>query len=75
VFASLRQKFSSVASNLWYQLWVLNRGENSTNIFWPYSRRNSSKGFRSVYIRIRIFNIRYCIRIRILKSHNYDVDI
>jgi hypothetical protein len=33
------------------------------------------EGFRSVRIRVRIFNIRNCIRIRILKSHIYDVDI
>jgi hypothetical protein len=33
------------------------------------------EGFRYVRIRVRIFNIRYCIRIRILKSHIYDVDI
>ena len=32
------------------------------------------EGFKSVRIRIRIFNIRYHIRIRILKSHIYDVD-
>jgi hypothetical protein len=31
--------------------------------------------FRSVRIRVRIFNIRYRIRIQILKSHIYDVDI
>jgi hypothetical protein len=31
--------------------------------------------FRSVHIRVWIFDIRYCIRIRILKSHIYDVDI
>jgi hypothetical protein len=31
--------------------------------------------FRSIHIQVRIFNIRYCIRIRILKSHIYDVDI
>jgi hypothetical protein len=33
------------------------------------------EGFRFVRIRVRIFNIRYHIRIRILKSHIYDVDI
>jgi len=33
------------------------------------------EGFRSVRIRVRIFNIRYRIRIRILKSYNCDVDI
>jgi hypothetical protein len=33
------------------------------------------EGFRSVHIRVRIFNIRYCIRIRILKSYIYDVNI
>jgi hypothetical protein len=33
------------------------------------------EGFRSVHIRVRIFNIRYRIRIQILKSHIYDVDI
>ena len=33
------------------------------------------EGFKSVRIRVRIFNIRYHIRIRILKSHIYDVDI
>jgi hypothetical protein len=33
------------------------------------------EGFRSVRIRVRIFNIRYCIRIRIFKSHIYDIDI
>jgi len=31
--------------------------------------------FRSVRIRVRIFNIRYCIRIQILKSYIYDIDI
>jgi hypothetical protein len=33
------------------------------------------EGLRSVRIRVRISNIRYRIRIRILKSHIYDVDI
>ena len=33
------------------------------------------EGFRSVHIRVRVFNIRYRIHIRILKSHIYDVDI
>ena len=33
------------------------------------------EGFKSVRIRVRIFNTRYHIRIRILKSHIYDVDI
>ena len=33
------------------------------------------EGFRSVRIRVRIFNIWYRIRIRILKSYIYDVDI
>jgi hypothetical protein len=33
------------------------------------------EGFRSLRIRVRISNIRYRIRIRILKSHIYDVDI
>jgi len=33
------------------------------------------EGFRSVRIRVRIFNIRYRIRIWILKSYIYDVDI
>jgi len=33
------------------------------------------EGFRSVRIWVWIFNIRYCIRIQILKSHIYDVDI
>jgi len=33
------------------------------------------EGFRSVRIRVRIFNIRNRIRIRILKSYIYDVDI
>jgi hypothetical protein len=32
-------------------------------------------GFRYVRIRVWIFNIRYRIRIRILKSHIYDVDV
>jgi hypothetical protein len=32
-------------------------------------------GFSSVRIRVWIFNIRYRIRIRIFKSHIYDVDI
>jgi len=31
--------------------------------------------FRSVHIWVRIFNIRYCILIRILKSYIYDIDI
>jgi len=33
------------------------------------------EGLRSIRIRVRISNIRYRIRIRILKSHIYDVDI
>jgi hypothetical protein len=33
------------------------------------------EGFRSVRIRVQIFNIRYRIRIRILKSYIYDVNI
>ena len=33
------------------------------------------EGLRSVRIRVRISNIRYRIRIRILKSHIYNVDI
>jgi len=33
------------------------------------------KGFKSVRIRVQIFNIRYRIRIRILKSYIYEVDI
>ena len=33
------------------------------------------EGFKSIRIRVRIFNTRYHIRIRILKSHIYDVDI
>jgi hypothetical protein len=33
------------------------------------------EGFRSIHIRVQIFNIRYRIRTRILKSHIYDVDI
>jgi len=33
------------------------------------------EGFRSVRIRVRIFNIWYCIRIRIFKLYIYDVDI
>ena len=33
------------------------------------------EGFRYVRIRVWIFNIRYRIRIRILKSHIYDVSI
>jgi hypothetical protein len=33
------------------------------------------EGFRSIRIRVWIFNVRYRIRIRILKSHIYDVDI
>jgi hypothetical protein len=33
------------------------------------------EGFKSVHIWVRIFNIRYRIRIRILKSYIYDVDI
>ena len=33
------------------------------------------EGVRSVRIRVQISNIRYRIRIRILKSHIYDVDI
>ena len=33
------------------------------------------EGIRYVRIRVRIFNIRYRIRIRIFKSHIYDVDI
>ena len=31
--------------------------------------------FKSVRIRVQIFNIRYRIRIQIIKSHIYDVDI
>jgi hypothetical protein len=33
------------------------------------------EGFRSIHIRVQIFDIRYCICIRILKLHIYDVDI
>jgi len=33
------------------------------------------KKFRYVRIRVRIFNIRYRMRIRIFKSYIYDVDI
>ena len=33
------------------------------------------EGSRSILIRVRIFNIRYRIRIRIIKLHIYDVDI
>ena len=33
------------------------------------------EGLRSVRIRVRMFNIRYRIRIRIFKSYIYDVDI
>jgi hypothetical protein len=47
------------------------RDENGTDIFRPYSRPNS---FRGVLIRPYL-NIWYCIRIRIFKSHIYDVDI
>jgi hypothetical protein len=48
-------------------------------IVWIFSDRIRDQicleGFRSVRIRVRIFNIRYRIRIRIPKSHIYDVDI
>jgi len=33
------------------------------------------EGFRSACIRVRMFNIRYRIRIRILKLYIYNVDI
>jgi len=46
---------------------------------WIFSDRIRDRirleGFSSVRIRVRMFNIRYCIRIRILKSYIYDVDI
>jgi hypothetical protein len=48
-------------------------------VVWIFSYRIRDRihleGFRSVHIRVWIFNIWYCIRIRILKSHMYDVDI
>ena len=42
------------------------------NCIWDQIRL---EGFRSVRIRVRIFNIRYRIRIRILKSYIYNIDI
>ena len=52
-------------------IWV-----KTVQIFSDYIRdRIRLEGFKSVRIRVRIFNIRYCILIRILKSHVYDVDI
>jgi hypothetical protein len=54
---------------------TLRMDENGTDIFRLYSRPNLFTGFKSVRIRVRIFNIRYRIRIQILKSHIYDVDI
>jgi hypothetical protein len=45
-------------------------------IFFDHIRdRYHLEGFRSVHIRVRIFNIRYHIRIRIFKSHICDVNI
>jgi hypothetical protein len=40
-----------------------------------FSDRMCLEGFKSFRIRVQIFNIRYRIRIRILKSHIDDVDI
>jgi hypothetical protein len=50
-------------------------GENGTAIFRSYSRPNPFREVRSVRIRVRIFNIWYCIRIGIVKSHIYDIGI
>ena len=45
---------------------------------WIFSDRIRDRihleGFKSVRIRVRIFNIRYRIRLRILKSYIHDVD-
>jgi hypothetical protein len=59
--------------SLYWYVWI---GMKMVRIFSdPIRNRIRLKGFRSVRIRVRIFNIRYCIRIRILKSHIYDIDI
>ena len=55
---------------------ALQLGMKTVWIFSDHIRdRIRLKGFRSVRIRVQIFNIQYRIRIRILKSHIYDVDI
>jgi hypothetical protein len=43
--------------------------------FYRICDRIRLEGFKSVHIWVRIFDIWYCIRIRILKLHIYDVDI
>ena len=51
-------------------------GMKTVRIFSDHIRdRIRLEGFRSVRIRVRIFNIWYRIRIRILKSYICDVDI
>ena len=51
-------------------------GVKMVQIFFDRIRdRIRLEGFRSVHIRVRVFNIWHRIRIRILKSHIYDVDI
>ena len=54
----------------------LQLGMRMVRIFFDCIRdRIRLEGFKSVHFRVQIFNIRYRIRIRILKSHIYDVDI
>jgi hypothetical protein len=51
-------------------------GMKMVRIFFDLIRdRIRLEGFRFVRIRVWIFNIRYHICIRILKSHIYNVDI
>jgi len=55
---------------------LLGVGMKTVQIFSDCIRdRIRLEGFRSVHIRVWIFNIRYCIRIWILKLYIYDVDI
>ena len=62
-----------VAQHLYLLLCI---GMKTVRIFSDRIRnRIRLEGLRSVHIRVRISNIRYRIRIRILKSHIYDVDI
>ena len=50
--------------------------DEMVQIFFDHIREQFRlKGFRSVHIRVQIFNIRYRIRIQIIKSHIYDIDI
>jgi len=51
-------------------------GMKTVQIFSDHIRdRIRLERFKSVYIRIQVFNIQYRIRIQILKPYIYDVDI